>query len=935
MASDLASLIGQEDPRQPYTDEQLAQMMGLRREQVVDLRRAAGLPDSRLRLRPVLLQEILRLTDREPALSDRALTALLNSRGFKVSRYLVRELRAAPGTPAPSVAQKSPEKKRKNVFSGMIGFDGGLRAQIHQAKAAVSYPPDGLHTLIIGPSGSGKTFLAENMYRYAIQQKVLAPDAPFVAFNCADYADNPQLLNSQLFGYVRGAFSGAVSTRTGLVDKADGGILFLDEIHRLSGEGQEMLFYLLDKGAFRRLGDSGPARQVKVRLIAATTSSPESALLLTFRRRIPIVISMPALAERPLSERFAVLQGILAAEYGKIGRRLVVEREAVRILLQYDCPGNIGQLQSDIQVCCANAFLESVSRREDAVYIRAELVQQLLPVGTVSRMLEIESRYDRQMVFPPESDVPEENDGTPDRLYLGLQQIAEGDTPTPQRLRALLGSFSEPDTREMRETAAARHRERQEIRQVVREVLAEMQDCLHTPGPDFEETLTLCLLADSRRIAPRNPSVGETARQAEKYPAEYELARRFATRFCQRRPGGISAYQLQMLTLCLYAFGARRTGKRIRVILMAHGQVGPAMAEVVNHILQDDNAVGFSMDWQESSEQVLERAIRLVQQVDEGKGCMLLVDMGSLASFAPEIALRTGVQVRCVARVDTLMALDAVHRASFRERCTLDELADALEIGRLHAGFSDLEQRTGKPSAILTVCITGEGYARRIESFLKATVAECDTIKIVDVGLLNRDAMLARVEQLRHDYDIVAAVGTINPELPGIPFLPMNYIFSGQGTMALTNLLQSHCQRPNGLGDLLDPQLILYDADFEDKNDALDTLCTMLIKKGYVRPEFLLSVYKRENLGATCLPQHIAIPHGEPSCVTKPAICIAKTRRPVDWSDGFAAEFVFLFALEENCQIFVQKFCDFLKDENSVKKLFSAGSSREIYDILR
>ncbi len=143
-----------------------------------------------------------------------------------------------------------------------------------------------------------------------------------------------------------------------------------------------MLFYLLDKGAFRRLGDSGPAHQVKVRLIAATTSSPESALLLTFRRRIPIVILMPALAERPLSERFAVVQSILAAEYRKIGRRLVVEREAARMLLQYDCPGNIGQLQSDIQVCCANAFLESVSRKEDAVYIREELVQQILPAGT-------------------------------------------------------------------------------------------------------------------------------------------------------------------------------------------------------------------------------------------------------------------------------------------------------------------------------------------------------------------------------------------------------------------------------------------------------------------------------------------------------------------------------------------------------------------------
>ncbi len=80
-------------------------------------------------------------------------------------------------------------------------------------------------------------------------------------------------------------------------------------------------------------------------------------------------------------------------------------------------------------------------------------------------------------------------------------------------------------------------------------------------------------------------------------------------------------------------------------------------------------------------------------------------------------------------------------------------------------------------------------------------MVECRDIKIVDVGLLNLDAMLARVEQLRHDYDIVAAVGTLSTRNCRVfRFCPMNYIFSGQGTMALTNLLQSHCQRPNGMG---------------------------------------------------------------------------------------------------------------------------------------
>lgn len=89
---------------------------------------------------------------------------------------------------------------------------------------------------------------AEVMYSFAKEIGRIKRNAPFVTFNCADYANNPQLLMSQLFGVKKGAYTGADKDRMGLVEKADGGILFLDEVHRLPPEGQEMLFYLIDKG---------------------------------------------------------------------------------------------------------------------------------------------------------------------------------------------------------------------------------------------------------------------------------------------------------------------------------------------------------------------------------------------------------------------------------------------------------------------------------------------------------------------------------------------------------------------------------------------------------------------------------------------------------------------------------------------------------------
>ncbi len=76
------------------------------------------------------------------------------------------------------------------------------------------------------------------------------------------------------------------------MDMADGGMLFLDEVHRLPPEGQEMLFHLLDYGAYRPLGDS-QSREVRVLIVGATTEDPQSALLQTFNRRFPMVIDLP------------------------------------------------------------------------------------------------------------------------------------------------------------------------------------------------------------------------------------------------------------------------------------------------------------------------------------------------------------------------------------------------------------------------------------------------------------------------------------------------------------------------------------------------------------------------------------------------------------------------------------------------------------------
>lgn len=208
----------------------------------------------------------------------------------------------------------------------------------------------------MGETGVGKSMFAEAMYYFAKESHILNEKSSFIRFNCADYADNPQLVIAQIFGVKRGAFTGADRDKDGLLKKANGGILFLDEIHRLSPQGQEMLFTFIDKGIFRPLGETEKFEEASVQIIAATTENPKSYLLQTFTRRIPMTIVLPPLRERTIEERYALLEEFIKSESLRLKKSIYVNKNALISFLLYDCCNNIGQLRSDIQLSCAKAF---------------------------------------------------------------------------------------------------------------------------------------------------------------------------------------------------------------------------------------------------------------------------------------------------------------------------------------------------------------------------------------------------------------------------------------------------------------------------------------------------------------------------------------------------------------------------------------------------
>ena len=204
--------------------------------------------------------------------------------------------------------------------------------------------------LILGESGTGKSMIARRIHVASARSK-----GPFVEVNCASLS--PTLLESELFGHCKGAFTGAVKDKVGRLESADGGTLFLDEVSELSAEGQAKLLRFLQDKVFERVGEI-KTRAVDTRIIAATNrdlchlvGSEGFREDLYYRLNVAEVL-MPPLRSRPediplLAERFLAQ----AAARNGLSSIPVMEDEVKSRIARYNWPGNVRELQNVIERC--------------------------------------------------------------------------------------------------------------------------------------------------------------------------------------------------------------------------------------------------------------------------------------------------------------------------------------------------------------------------------------------------------------------------------------------------------------------------------------------------------------------------------------------------------------------------------------------------------
>lgn len=947
----LINIINTENKKNPLTDVEIAKFLGVARESITNLRKELNIANSRQRRYPYLKVATSAILKKNENISVSELTRELLAEGFDVSRRIVEEILLKDSFEINKV--KVEKEEVVDPFDYLIGSNGSLKNSIEQAKSAILYPPKGLTTLIVGESGVGKSRFSECMYEFSKKRKVIKENASLVVFNCADYGDNPQLLLSLLFGHKKGAFTGADTDEAGLVEEANGGVLFLDEIHRLPPKGQEILFSIMDRGKFRRLGEANSERKVSLMLIGATTENVEANLLLTFRRRIPMVIKLPSLHERSIKEKIDIIYNEFQAECNRIDAKIFVDKKVVEILALKKFSANIGQLQNMIQVLCARAFMTFINNEDTNKESLIIDMNQILKINDSFQDIKFQDvnqaeirKYVKDSIFIPfmsekqlreesinieESTFPEDIYRQIERKHYELKKIDIQETDIESILWAFIqNSFTNIETNFNYERSFSMNDLRSFVSEDLLDFIEAFMEELIKDNPSLEinknvfKYLAIHVEESIKRIRLKQKIINVNKIICDT-TYEYKMAKKFAKGLEEIKNMEIPNDEIIFIGLYIKAALKSESKKdKVGLMIISHGKIATAIINVVKELLGISFPVAIDMPLDENPINIYNKVVELSKIVDQGKGILFLVDMGSLTNIGDIVNKRTGIKSRTIDRVDLIGALEAARKVSIGEG-DLDEIYFSLIKDRLgHRYF--VENVSDKPKAIVTLCLTGEGMAKYISENLGD---KYNDVKFYEMSVLDEE-LSNKIAKLKEDNNILAVIGTIDPEIQGINFIPYDKEVVNNLNI---NLLNTKNEELKKYERVIDEDLLIFEPDIYFKKDLLEYICSILINKGSVDKEYLSSVINRESLAPTYLKGEIAVPHGESSYVNKTSFIFIKLKSPIDWGVG-NVNIICMPIFKANDKVIVKNILKILEDKNFIGDMKNSLTELDFKNII-
>lgn len=592
----------------------------------------------------------------------------------------------------------------------------------------------------------------------------------------------------------------------------------MDEVHRLSPQGQEMLFTFIDKGYFRQLGDTEKKVKSEVQIIAATTENPQSYLLKTFTRRIPMVIVLPKLRERKLEERYLLLNEFITEESVRIGKSIYISKNAIISFLLYDCPNNIGQLKSDIQLACAKAFLNYKIKKNNYILVDKSDLQPRIQKG-IMRIRECRKEIDNLsqdmadiLRFSSEDSILKniefhENqiEGSENKSFYSIIENkmenlkARGINET--EINDILNIDLEKYFRRYISNITTNVK-KDEIAKIVNIKVATVAEKMLSIASeklnrDFDQKvyfgLALHLQGSIERINSGkkiyHPKLNIIrVENREEFAVAMDIIKIAEKEFHIDIPLDEIGYITMFLAACNDE-NSEQLEKKVRVLVMMHGtSTASSMAEVANSLIGEEYVQALDMPLTMKAEDMLEKAKKKVKEIYNEKGMLLLVDMGSLVNFGDIISNELEIKIKTIDMVTTLTVIEAGSKA-FNGR-SLDSIYNLCrDIGKSSMQVSKEDNKYNKELVIITTCFTGEGAAERIKIRISNNLKNIEKVKIIPLNISDREEFFRKVNRLKEKFIILAVVGTIKIVIEDVQFISAQDVFLSEGINYLENLI--------------------------------------------------------------------------------------------------------------------------------------------------
>lgn len=571
--------------------------------------------------------------------------------------------------------------------------------------------------------------------------------------NCADYSHNKELLSSVLFGYQKGAFTGAEEDRVGLLENADGGVLFLDEMHRLAPADQEKLFLFMDKGCFCRLGETVGWRTAQVRLIFATTESFDDALIATLKRRIPLVVTLPAFICRPLQERMEIVQHFFMQEAKKLECDISVKGAVIQELITGKIMGNVGGLRNQVQLLCAMA--SSLNRGEGMLTIEAKH-RELGDFGvgaknTWNMLISYKGTPDTEKLYlPPTLDFFQES--------ANFEEICNHLQAMPFSLNTHNKLFEK----------------------VVGLALGKHGRYWGIPITEkMNKKLAFCVQA----LSQKQPVPSVTLEERSKHNKAFTLAKPIAHDVADWLQ--LSQENLEVYFAAVFADYVTQEF-RLPALLLAHGEsTAASIAGVVNGLCQEYIFEWIDMPMNTTAEELVARVKTSVTKMDTKQGLVVLVDMGSLAELYRPIQNLLQGALLIVNYLSTPIALDIGLKITQGMR--MQELIETSQ--NKHKVEFRYYEGVSKHNNIIISCISGMGIAQKLKERLLPYFTE-KNMDIVAMEFNELSRIVKNSPTALRQTKCIVTTGSLHSEQ--VPVLEIHDILELNGIpMALKKVLSS------------------------------------------------------------------------------------------------------------------------------------------------